>query len=147
MNTKTKSNFTLTATIEDYLESILISSEKKGYAQVTEIAKALGVSKASVTEMVIKLKSYNLVNYEKYSTITLTSEGEKIAKEIKERHEILRQFLKLIGVNEEDANRDCCLVEHNLSKETVEKIKSFTKFLQENNQKDILERFSKYIVD
>lgn len=144
MNTETKSNFTLTATIEDYLESIFVFSEKKGYAHVTEIAKNLGISKASVTEMIIKLKSYKLVNYERYSTITLTPDGLKIAKEIKERHEILKQFLKLIGVNEEIANRDCCLMEHNLSKETVEKIKLFLQFLQEENQKDILKRFNEF---
>ena len=142
---KTDSNITITSTIEDYLESILFLSENKGYAQVTEIAKSLGVSKASVTEMIIKLKKNNLVNYEKYSTITLTDEGSVIALDIKERHEMLRKFLKLIGVNEEDANRDCCIMEHDLSKETVEKLKLFTKFLQEINQEDILERFKEFI--
>lgn len=142
---KTDSVLTITSTIEDYLESILVLSENKGFAQVTEIAKSLGVSKASVTEMIIKLKSNNLVYYEKYSTITLTEEGSKIALDVKERHEMINQFLKLIGVNEEDANYDCCIMEHDLSKDTVEKIKLFTKFLQENNQEDILKRFNEFI--
>ena len=145
MSTKTDSNITITSTVEDYLESILFLSENKGYAQVTEIAKSIGISKASVTEMIIKLKSNNLVNYEKYSTITLTDEGSIIALDVKERHEMLRKFLKLIGVNEEDANHDCCIMEHDLSKETVEKLKLFTKFLQEINQEDILERFKEFI--
>jgi len=135
----------ITSTIEDYLEGILFLSEEKGFAQVTEIAQMLEVSKASVTEMVSKLKNNNLVNYEKYGTISLTEKGKEIAVKIKDRHEILQSFLLFIGVSPENANTDCCSMEHDLSDETVRKIKIFMKFLKSENQKDILNRLNKFV--
>ncbi len=144
MSGTTVDKLTITSTIEDYLESILFISEEKGFAQVTEIANFLKVSKASVTEMVSKLKKHKLVQYEKYGTITLTDEGNKIAEIVKSRHEIWKTFLTLIGVDSEIANIDCCLLEHNLSKETVSNLEKFIVFLKDEKQKDVLERYKKY---
>ncbi len=140
----TVDNLTMTATIEDYLESILVISEKKGFAPVTEIANFLKVSKASVTEMLSKLKKHKLVLYEKYGTITLTEQGKKIAEKVKDRHEIWKTFLTLIGVKSEIANIDCCLLEHNLSKETISNLKKFTLFLKDKKQSDILKRYEEF---
>ncbi len=145
MNPKKEVEMVITATIEDYLERILLLSEEGGHARVTEIANLLGIRKASVTEMISKLKANGYVDFEKYGTITLTEKGRKIAIEVKERHDILKSFLVLIGVNEDDANNDCCVMEHNLSEETIEKMKVFIEFLQEKNQKDIFERLKEYI--
>jgi len=144
MTPKNEYEMVITATIEDYLERILLLSEDEGHARVTEIAKLLGISKASVTEMIAKLKSNGFVDFEKYGTITLTEKGRKIAIKVKERHDILKSFLVLIGVNEENANKDCCVMEHNLSKETTDKLKVFIEFLQEKKQEDIFERLSEY---
>jgi len=134
----------ITSTIEDYLEAILVLSETKGFAQVTEIANNLSISKASVTEMLAKLKTMGFVKYEKYGTITLTETGSEIAEKVKIKHDLLNAFLLLIGVSEENANADCCVMEHNLSKETVEKLTIFYQFLLKEKQADILERFTKY---
>ena len=100
MNPKKEDELAITATIEDYLERILLLSENDGHAHVTELANLLGISKASVTEMITKLKTNGFVNFEKYGTITLTEKGRKIAVKVKERHDILKSFLVLIGVNE-----------------------------------------------
>ena len=145
MTAKNEDEMAITATIEDYLERILILSEEDGHARVTEIANLLGISKASVTEMIAKLKLNGFVDFEKYGTITLTEKGRKVAIEVKERHDILKSFLVLIGVNEENASNDCCVMEHNLSKETTDKLKVFIEFLQEKKQEDIFERLSEYI--
>ena len=144
MNPKKEVEMVITATIEDYLERILLLSEVGGHARVTEIAKLLGIRKASVTEMISKLKANGYVDFEKYGTITLTEKGRKIAIEVKERHDILKSFLILIGVNEDDASNDCCVMEHNLSEETIEKLKVFIEFLQEKNQKDVFDRLKEY---
>ena len=144
MSTTSDNKLNITSTIEDYLESILFISESKGYAQVTEIAKFLKISKASVTEMVSKLRDHDLVNYERYGTITLTPQGLVIAKKVKDRHEIWKEFLELIGVDSKIADIDCCLMEHNLSKETIAHLKKFVQFINEPNQKDILERFEEF---
>ena len=102
MNPKKEVEMVITATIEDYLERILLLSEEGGHARVTEIANLLGIRKASVTEMISKLKANGYVDFERYGTITLTEKGRKIAIEVKERHDILKSFLVLIGVNEDD---------------------------------------------
>ena len=76
MTDKTEHN--ITSTIEDYLETILVLSEKKDYAKVTEIAEFHNISKASVTEMIAKLKKMGFVNSEKYGTISLTPKGKQM---------------------------------------------------------------------
>jgi len=136
---------TITSTIEDYLETILMLSEEKNHAKVTEIAEFHNISKASVTEMITKLKKMGFVESEKYGTITLTPKGKDLATKVKKKHEILLAFLLLIGVHPKNANLDCCIMEHNLTKETIEKLGLFINFLQAAEQKDILERFKSYM--
>ncbi len=140
-----KTEYNITSTIEDYLETILVLSEKKDYAKVTEIAEFHNISKASVTEMISKLKKMGFVDSEKYGTISLTPKGKEIAQKVKNKHEILLAFLLLIGVKPENANLDCCVMEHNLTKETIEKLGLFINFLQAEDQKDVLERFRKFV--
>lgn len=137
----------ITSTVEDYLEQILILCEQKGEAQITDIAKSLTPtrSKPSVTEFVTKLKRYGLVNYEKYGTVTLTENGRKIAKKIKKRHDYLSSFLQILGVPEKQSEEDACIMEHNLSKETALKFEAFVKFLQKEEQEDILKRFEDFL--
>ncbi|MFW9922353.1 MAG: metal-dependent transcriptional regulator [Candidatus Thorarchaeota archaeon] len=134
----------ITSTIEDYLEGILVLSEEKGFAQVTELAHLLEVSKASVTEMVSKMKKLELVNFEKYGTISLTQKGKEIATKVFDMHETLKSFLLMIGVKESNANQDCCSMEHDLSKDTIKRLKTFIEFLEDEKQRDIIERFAKY---
>ncbi|HUT82921.1 MAG TPA: iron dependent repressor, metal binding and dimerization domain protein [Candidatus Bathyarchaeia archaeon] len=145
MDDENTSSTNITSTIEDYLERVLFLSEKKGFAKVTEIANDLNISKASVTEMISKLKNQGFVDFEKYGTITLTNEGKKIASKIKDRHILLESFLKLIGVCPETASKDCCVMEHDLSKETITSLKNFISFLEEPEQRDISERFKRYL--
>jgi DtxR family Mn-dependent transcriptional regulator len=70
---------------EDYLKAIEKIIEKKGYAQVKDISRELDLSSPSVTGMFKKLTKMGYINYEKYGGVTLTAEGEKIAKKTMER--------------------------------------------------------------
>ena len=72
---------------EDYLEEIYKQVLKNGFAKVTEISNALNVKKASVTGALNALAQKNLINYEPYSKITMTSKGEISAKKILKKHE------------------------------------------------------------
>jgi len=116
---------------EDYLEAILNISlqEGKGYARVKEIARALNVKPSSVVEMVNRLNGVGLVNYKKYEGITLTPKGEKIAKVVKDRHETIRAFLEIIKVPPRIANKDACIMEHELEPET-EQLRCFVRFVR-----------------
>ena len=116
-----------TDTMEDYLEVIYELIERKGYATTIDISNYLNVSSPSVTKMVQKLDEKGHVRYEKYRGITLTKEGVAIAQGIRNRHSLLVEFLRLIGVSEDIANVDAEGLEHHLHPETLQRLEEFVK--------------------
>jgi DtxR family Mn-dependent transcriptional regulator len=117
---------------EDYLEAILHIVRKKGYARVGDIAKHLGCSAATVTEMFGRLGERKLVNYEKYGGVTLTEEGRRIGEDVDSRHKLIKSFLEMLGVSEDIADTDACEVEHSLHPETLERLQMFLDAVQKN---------------
>lgn len=107
-----------TAAREDYLECILQLIERKGYARAVDIAAGLDIAQASVTNMTQRLAAEGLLKYEKYRGITLTPEGEKLARAIIQRHEILTRLLRHFGLDEETIYRDVEGMEHHVSRQT-----------------------------
>src|SRR5919109_5186189 len=86
--------------VEDYLERILELMKSKGYARVVDIAAALKISQASVTKMVRRLDAEGLLKYEKYRGLILTAAGKNLAHKIAQRHKLLTDFLKLLGLDD-----------------------------------------------
>lgn len=117
----------MTKSLEDYLETIYILSEESGFTRVVDVAKKLGVKMPSVNNAVKELASIKLVRYEKYREITLTKEGVIVARKVFGHHMILKEFLLSIGVPDEEAEREACLMEHILSDETIAAIKAATR--------------------
>ena len=116
----------LTSNMEDYLEAIMILQKDHKVARVRDIAMFLHVKMPSVTGAVKNLAKKGLVNYERYSFVTLTDKGMKIAAEIINRHQIIYHFLNnILGVSPEIAERDACRIEHVISPQTVTKLKTF----------------------
>lgn len=105
--------------VEDYLEKILELIDTKGYARVADIAITLGIAPPSVSNMARRLDEKGLVNYEKYRGLTLTAEGERLARRIIKRHGILAEFLDLLGIEPETAHRDVEGMEHHISAGTL----------------------------
>ncbi|RYD26185.1 MAG: winged helix-turn-helix transcriptional regulator [Verrucomicrobiaceae bacterium] len=103
--------------MDDYLEQILHLIEEKGYARAVDVSKNLGISQASVTNMLQRLDAEGLVKHEKYRGTVLTEEGLRIAKAIVERHETLTRFLRLFGIDEETIYHDVEGMEHHVSRE------------------------------
>ncbi len=128
---------------EEYLEVIYELISEKGQARVSDIAERLRISPASVTEMVQKLKKNGLVTQVRYSPIKLTEKGTKIAEIVRRRHDILKAFLQLLGINEEVAERDACEIEHNVNQETVKRLTSLIEFIQ--NTPESQEWFKNFI--
>ena len=108
-----------TARMEDYLEVIYELIQYKGYATTIDISEYLNVSSPSVTKMVQKLNESGHLNYEKYRGIRLTDKGTLVAKNIRERHGLLAEFLKIIGVDEDTAYKDAECIEHHLQPKTL----------------------------
>ena len=115
-------------TIEDYAELIYILQEEKGTVHTKDVASALDVNPASVTEIFQKLSDEEYINYEKYSGVTLTEKGRTIAVKTKKKHDTLKSFLILLGVDEEIADEDACKIEHHVNPETMRKLQKFVKF-------------------
>ncbi len=116
--------------MDDYLEQILHLIEEKGYARAVDISSNLGISQASVTNMLRKLDTEGLVKHEKYRGTVLTDDGRRIARAIVERHETLTRFLRLFGVEEETIYRDVEGMEHHVSRPTLEVIRAMADALE-----------------
>jgi Mn-dependent DtxR family transcriptional regulator len=123
---------------EDYLERIQELIEAKGYARVVDIAASLGISQASVTNMVKRLDAEGFVLHERYRGLVLTEEGKTIAKAIARRHKILTDFLSHLGVSKEEVECDVEGMEHHLSTASLEAIEALCRELV--SRPDLLER-------
>ena len=124
MPAKTSTPARTSSAVEDYLERILELINTKGYARVVDIAQALEISQASVTNMVQRLDAEGLLNYEKYRGLILTTAGETLARNITRRHQLLTDFLKLLGVDEHVIHRDVEGMEHHVSPPTLRAIET-----------------------
>ena len=124
--------------VEDYLERILELINTKGYARVVDIAESLSISQASVTNMVQKLDADGLLKYEKYRGLVLTTAGEELARNITHRHQLLTDFLQLLGLDSQTIHHDVEGMEHHVSPATVHAIESLTAHLK--RQPALLER-------
>jgi Mn-dependent DtxR family transcriptional regulator len=118
------------AAVEDYLERILELINTKGYARVVDIATSLGISQASVTNMVQRLDGEGLLKYEKYRGLVLTTAGETLARNIARRHQLLTDFLTLLGVDERVIEHDVEGMEHHISPSTLRAIEALTALLK-----------------
>lgn len=116
--------------VEDYLERILELINSKGYARVVDIASGLKISQASVTNMVQKLDAEGLLKYEKYRGLVLTTAGETLARNITHRHQLLTDFLKLLGLDDQVIYHDVEGMEHHISPPTLRAIEALTSHLQ-----------------
>jgi len=116
--------------VEDYLERILDLINSKGYARVVDIATSLRISQASVSNMVQRLDGEGLLKYEKYRGLVLTTAGETLARSITRRHQLLTDFLQLLGLDEQVIHHDVEGMEHHLSPPTVRAIETLTHHLR-----------------
>ncbi|ASN05269.1 transcriptional regulator MntR [Virgibacillus necropolis] len=119
-----------TPSMEDYIEQIYNLMESKGYARVSDIAEQLAVHPSSVTKMVQKLDKDEYLNYEKYRGFILTPKGKKIGERLVFRHELLEQFLEIIGVDEDKIYEDVEGIEHHLSWHSIDRIGELVQYFK-----------------
>jgi len=114
--------------MEMYLETVYILESNHGHAHGVAIAKRLGVSKPSVTKAIKYLKEQGLVNTQKYGTITLTEKGRELSENIYNNHRLIELFLEhSLQLSVEQAGSNACKIEHVVSDEMLEAIKSYLK--------------------
>ena len=109
---------------EDYLEAILKLRMELGAVRSIDVVTELGYSKPSVSVAMKKLRESGHVTMDESGYLSLTPLGESVARRMYERHRVLTVMLKALGVAEETAAREACSIEHVISDDTFEKIKT-----------------------
>ncbi|MHA0862112.1 manganese-binding transcriptional regulator MntR [Enterobacter ludwigii] len=112
--------------IDDYVELISDLIREVGEARQVDMAARLGVSQPTVAKMLKRLASVDLIEMIPWRGVFLTPEGEKLAQESRERHQLVENFLLVLGVSPEIARRDAEGMEHHVSEETLVKFREFT---------------------
>ncbi len=108
---------------ENYLETILILKKRNGFVRSVDIANELEYSKPSVSVAMKNLRENGYIETDADGEILLLDKGRKIAEKIYERHTLLADWLKTLGVSPETAAEDACRIEHVISEESFEAIK------------------------
>ena len=108
---------------ENYLETIFVLQKRNGYVRSIDIATELNFSKPSISNAMKQLSSKGYIQMDESRLITLTEKGRQVAEQIYERHQLISEFLEMLGVDSQTAAEDACKIEHVLSKETFEKFK------------------------
>lgn len=140
-------NKNTTSNQEDYLEAIHKILQDRPVVRVKEIAAELEVSKPSVTSALQTLSRDGLVNYEPYGLITLTTAGEKKAGMIFQKHKIIEEFFEtILGIEEQAAAEQACVMEHGLDNPTFKRLIMFMRYHYEHEgDKDLwLKKFSDF---
>ena len=112
---------------ENYLETILILSQKKTQVRSIDIVNELEFSKPSVSVAMKNLRQNGYVEMDKDGYLTLTDSGKEVAETIYERHQLLSQWLIHLGIDEHTAVEDACRIEHVISAKSFEAIKRHIK--------------------
>ena len=107
---------------EDYLETILMLTQRMGRVRSIDVVNELGFTKASVSIAMKKLRENGYIAVDGEGNLTLLAPGREIAERIYSRHRLLTHFFMQLGVDEKAAE-DACKAEHILSEQTLEKIR------------------------
>lgn len=118
---------------ENYLETILMLSQKSAHVRSIDIATELNYTKPSVSVAMKKLRESELITVDGDGFITLTEKGMEIASSMYERHQLLSDWLVYLGVPEDIALEDACRIEHVISQETFERIRAHVTEMSEHS--------------
>ena len=121
----------LSSGLQDYIETIYVSTENGEDLKAVDLARKLNISRASVSEALSRLISKNLVQYSAYKTILLTKKGVAEAKKVYAKHHALKDFFEnVVDVTSDEASENACKIEHIVSENILNKMETFTKFFK-----------------
>jgi Mn-dependent DtxR family transcriptional regulator len=119
---------------EDYLEAIYNLNEEKGYVSAADISDRLGVKPPTVSNMVVNLAKNGYLEHERYRGMRLTASGEKIARSVIKRHQVISEFISMLGVDDQTAYVDTEGIEHHVHPSTLRRLERLAEYLRENPQ-------------
>ena len=122
----------LSATLQDYLETMSALIEEKDVARVRDIASAMDVHKSTVSAALRSLAEKDLVEYSPYEVATLTKRGRGVAQEVARGHAIIRRFLtEVLSLDEDVAEANACRIEHAIDEEALRRLGRFIEFINQ----------------
>ena len=144
---KTTQDRPLSPSHEHYLRSIWEVRTRQGYARLTDVARELGITTATLSVGLKPLEARELISHDEHRFLVLTAAGERFAREVHHRYTVLRTFLEeVLGIEPSVAEREACLIEHDISAHTAERFVDLLKMMREDSAVRELfhERFSRY---
>ncbi len=129
-----KGKIMITTGLEDYLELIYNSIEKKENIKAIDIANKFNISRSSVSEALIRLADLGLIIYNGRKGIDITTEGKVEAEKIIKKHRILYTFFnEILSINQTISNKNACKIEHVIDDEVIAKIEIFSNYCKANS--------------
>ena len=138
----------LTPNMEMYLKTIYEIDDRGDAARVKGIADRLGVTMPSVSGAVESLQRRGLVKHNPYGAVSLTRKGNRVAREVKGRNDLLYRFLlDVLKLPETIASRDACVLEHVVSPRTLERLSLFLEFTDvcKRGASEVIDHFSDWL--
>jgi Mn-dependent DtxR family transcriptional regulator len=120
--------------VEDYLEAIYNLNVEKGYVSTADISERLGVKPPTVSSMVSNLAKKGFLEHERYRGMRLTSAGEKVARSVIKRHQVISELISMLGVDDQTAYVDTEGIEHHVHPSTLRRFERLADYLRENPQ-------------
>ncbi len=120
--------------MEDYLEAIYNLKEEKGYVSAADISDKLGVRPGTVSGMVSNLTRKGYLEHERYRGMRLTPAGEKVARSVIRRHQVISGLISMLGVDDQTAYVDTEGIEHHVHPSTLRRFEGLAEYLRENPQ-------------
>jgi DtxR family Mn-dependent transcriptional regulator len=139
----------LSASLEDYIEAIYLLGGDETEVRPKEIIARMGVTGPSVTEALRLLSDKDLIHYVPYGAVTLTDAGKSVAQGVYHRHKTLKRFfVEILGIDEADAEKGACEMEHVANPDLVYRLVLYTRFVQKNlcdNPQGIVSQFKQFV--
>jgi Mn-dependent DtxR family transcriptional regulator len=120
--------------LEDYLEAIYNLNSEKGYVSAADISERLGVKPPTVSSMLVNLAKKGYIEHEKYRGMRLTPSGEKVARSVVKRHQVISELISMLGVDDQTAYEDTEGIEHHVHPTTLHRFERLAEYLRENPQ-------------
>jgi len=118
--------------LEDYLEAIYNLNSEKGYVSAADISEKLGVRPPTVSSMLVNLAKKGYLEHEKYRGMRLTPSGEKVARSVVKRHQVISELISMLGVDDQTAYVDTEGIEHHVHPSTLHRFERLAEYLREN---------------
>ena len=118
--------------LEDYLEAIYNLNEEKGYVSAADISERLAVKPPTVSNMVRNLADKGYLEHKRYRGMRLTASGERLAKSVLSRHQVISALSTMLGVDDQTAYIDTEGIEHHVHPATVKRFERLAEYLREN---------------